>query len=120
MRLLLLSAAVLGIAAPALAETPPGPPQAMRPPERETLAEMQARVGQMFDRFDTDHDGVVTKDQLQALRGGRMLERADANEDGQITRDEVGAAATAMFQRLDADGDGVVTAEERPRMRPGG
>ncbi len=130
MRLLLLSAAVVCIAAPTMAqsgfpEPPPGmsdarPRQMPPPPDRETLAEMQARMGQMFDRFDTDHDGVVTRDQLQNARGGRMLERADADEDGRVTREELGVAVTALFRQMDKDGDGVVTAAERPRMRPGG
>lgn len=113
-------------ATPVLAQDFPEPPtprmggQGMRPPERETLAEMQARLEQLFDRLDTDGDDVVTMAELQRAPGGRMLMQADANGDGDLTRDELREGGAALFKTMDVNGDGVVTADERPRRRRGG
>jgi len=45
-------------------------------------------------------------------RAEMMFERFDLNADGQVTRDEVTAAAAQHFADADADGDGQLTAEE--------
>lgn len=88
---------------------------AMRPPPRETLAQMQARMTQMFDRLDANDDGVVDANELANARGGRMLARLDANGDGRVTRDEFTVGIDAQFKTLDKNGDGVVTQDERPQ-----
>lgn len=124
MRCLLISAFALAVAGPALAQSdfPETSPQTSGPamggmhvPERETLAEMQGRLGQMFDRVDANHDGVIDASELSNARGGRMLSRADANGDGRITREEVTTGAEALFKAMDKNGDGVLTPDERPR-----
>ena len=128
MRVLLISAFALAAAGPALAqsdfpEPPPqmsgqmsGPPMGgMRPPERETLAQTQARTAQMFDRVDANHDGVIDAGELAQARGGRMLARLDGDGDGRITREEMTAGVEAAFKAMDRNGDGVVTADERPQ-----
>lgn len=132
MRILLITAFALAAAGPALAQSdfpePPqmaGPPMGggqgggqwggMRPPERETLAQFQARMGQLFERLDANHDGVVDATELANGRGGRMLTRFDADNDGRITRAEFDAGVQAEFKTLDKNGDGVVTADERPQ-----
>lgn len=129
MRRLLITAFALAAAGPALAQSdfpePPmpqmsGPPMdgqmgGMRPPERESLAQMQARMTQMFDRLDVNEDGVVDANELANARGGRMLERFDANADGRITREEFDVGLAAAFKAMDKNGDGVVTADERPQ-----
>ena len=104
--------AVLGVGV-----TPPPGGQALRPPERETLAEMRSRLEQVFDRLDTDNDEVVTTAELGDAPGRRMLMRADTNGDGDLTRDEMREGAIQMFKAMDRDGDGVVTADERPQRR---
>lgn len=115
-------------ATPALAQDFPEPPMpemsrpamggpGMRAPERETLAEMQARMEQVFDRLDTDNNEVVTSAELGRSPGGRMLMRADRNGDGDLTREEMREGTTALFATMDANGDGVVTADERPQRR---
>src|SRR5690606_38249921 len=116
MRLLLLPAllAVAG-AAPALAGEAAATQQGMRPPERENIAEMQARLEQVFDRLDADRDDVVTSAEIGAAPGGRLMMRADSDGDGRLTRDEMREGSTALFKAMDRDGDGVVTADERPR-----
>ena len=129
MRLVLISAFML-VAAPAFAQSdfPDGPPPSMsgppmggmRPPERETLADMKTRMSEMFDRIDANHDGAVDASEMSAGPGGRMLARADGDGNGRITRDEMNAAAEVMFKAMDKNGDGAVTADERPQrpMRP--
>ncbi|WCT73426.1 EF-hand domain-containing protein [Sphingomonas naphthae] len=54
--------------------------------------------------------------------GGRgmgmgMFDRMDTNEDGVVSLQEARNAAEAMFDRLDANKDGVVSPEERAAMR---
>ena len=131
MRTLLISAFTLAIAGPALAQSDfpepampqmsgpqmSGPPMGgqMRPPERETLAQMQARMTQMFDRLDANDDDVVDASELANARGGRMLTRFDANADGRITREEFDIGLAAAFKAMDKNGDGVGTADERPQ-----
>jgi hypothetical protein len=51
----------------------------------------------MFDRFDVDGDGVLSRDAIESRRGGGMGER--------------------MISRLDADGSGGVSAEEFEEAR---
>src|SRR6218665_1123055 len=101
MRLLVLPVVLVAVCAgSALAQDFPerpmpqmsGPPmggQGMRPPERENVAEMQARLEHVFDRRDTDKDDVVTTAELGDAPGGRMLMRADTDGDGRLTRDEM-------------------------------
>ncbi len=129
MRSFLIAAAVLSAAAPALAqsdfpEPPMGgqmsgpPPMGMRPPERETLADVKTRMGAMFDRVDANHDGAIDASELAASLGGRMLQRADGDGNGRITKAELEAGAEAMFKSMDKNGDGVITADERPQRPP--
>lgn len=127
---LIAAAAVLSAAGPALAQSdfpePPmggqmsGPPPmgGMRPPERETLADMKTRMGAMFDRVDANHDGAIDASELAASPGGRMLQRADGDGNGRITKAELEAGAEVMFKSMDKNGDGVITADERPQRPP--
>jgi hypothetical protein len=134
MRSLLISTLALVAAGPALAQSdfpePPmgeqmsGPPPmmgGMRPPERETLADMKARMVEMFDRIDANKDGAINASEMAGSPGGRMLSRADADGNGLITKAEMEGGADAMFKAMDKNGDGVVTADERPQppRRPG-
>ena len=134
MRTLIIAAFALAVAGPALAQSdapemsmpqmPDGQmsgPQSgprmggMRPPPRETLAQMQARMTQMYDRLDANHDGVVDAAELANARGGRMLARFDANGDGRVMREEFTVGLDAQFKAMDKNGDGVVTTDERPQ-----
>lgn len=108
-RLTLLAAAgavTLSLAAPAMAQ--PAPPQ---PPE-DPLA-----------RLDTDGDGAITKDEVEAVRQARFAE-ADTDGDGQLTRAELEAFGEmrretrkmrrrdAAFETMDANGDGTIGPDE--------
>ena len=120
-KLLLAGAAAASLAAgAALAKTAPATPaqpaKHQRVMKSETRADMQGRVAKMFARLDTNHDGFISKDEvdaLQAKRQQRMEQRAqrfdpskifarlDLNHDGKITSAE---AETARNQRIRAKG----------------
>lgn len=81
------------------------------------------RGAMLFERFDSDGDGRVTRDEVAAARTARQA-ALDADGDGFVSRDEMTAHAQAeasaraasragrMFDRLDADGDGRLGAAE--------
>jgi Ca2+-binding EF-hand superfamily protein len=81
--------------------------------------EFLARPNQMFDRLDTDRNGVISQAERDAMRAQRSARRErmnpDANGDGAVSREEFDAAGAAIFNRLDANGDGRVTQDEAPR-----
>jgi Ca2+-binding EF-hand superfamily protein len=68
----------------------------------------------MFDRMDTNRDGLIAKDEAEAARV-RLFDRLDANHDSFVTAAELGAARTAprraRFARI---------AELRANMLPSG
>jgi Ca2+-binding EF-hand superfamily protein len=96
----------------------------------------------MFDRLDTNHDGVISRQEFLAghkeiherrmvimrgadeHRGGmhmmggggfgeHLFAMADANHDGRVSLQEAEAAALAHFDRADLNHDGKLTPEER-------
>jgi Ca2+-binding EF-hand superfamily protein len=88
------------------------------------------RGGEFFrERFaeaDTNKDGAVTKEEIEAARAARF-KAADTDGDGKISRAEFDAEADrrekerrdAMFARLDDDKDGAVSLEEQSEFRHG-
>lgn len=76
----------------------------------------------LFERFDTDSDGRITRAEMLALREER-LNTLDADGDGFITAEEIEAAAAErartraarLLERRDADGDGRLSVEEMGR-----
>lgn len=73
----------------------------------------------LFQQFDANKDGSVTKAEVQQVQDGRLNEY-DANGDGELTLEEYAALWAAVrrdrmvdqFQRLDNDGDAIVTEAE--------
>lgn len=75
-----------------------------------------------FESLDTNGDGGITMEEMQAHRMDRFNE-GDANGDGVLDRDEMLAGAMkraearvdGMIERFDKDGDGMISAEEMPQ-----
>ena len=121
LKLLIVPAVALLIAAPALAapgDTPAAAPSTDRP--------SRGNAGIM--RYDTNKDGMVERTEWKAGQEARF-KRLDANNDGKLTQDELFARTpavgnsvlpsdrqverqSAFFQRIDTNKDGVVTLEE--------
>lgn len=78
---------------------------------------------EMFNRFDSDGDGQVSREDLDGLAESRFSE-ADANSDGFLSEEELRASAekrmseraermsARMLERLDENGDGQISLEE--------
>lgn len=77
-----------------------------------------------FEEVDTNGDGKITRDEMQAHAATRFGE-ADSDGDGAISRAEMLAKAMAraekrvdrMMGRMDADDDGKVSQAEMQQMR---
>ena len=104
-----LAALIAGTAAPA--GTSAKPPRA-RPnyfATNELRADVPEHVEKMFTRFDVNHDGFISKDEVAAAqaqfearaaksapkRASRLFDRLDTNHDGQITQAELDAVRAA-------------------------
>ena len=87
-----------------------------------TRAQAQQMADSMFQRFDTNHDGVVTRDEAQQAaaqfggRGQRMIDRVFGAAQS-LTLQQFEAQSLARFDRDDLNHDGVVTAGERQQAR---
>lgn len=46
--------------------------------------------GMMFQKMDTNHDGVISKEEHEEF-GEKMFEKADTNHDGELSKEEVAA-----------------------------
>lgn len=71
---------------------------------------------EMFTRLDTDSDGKVTLEEMQAMPappGGGEHGAGQAGQAGQA-----GPSAEEMFSEFDTDGDGVVSFAEFEARRP--
>lgn len=74
---------------------------------------------QMFDRFDGNGDGTITRDEVTTAIQ-QQIEAADTTGSGDLTLDEWKVAfadraqypQVRMFQRFDANGDGQITKDE--------
>jgi len=76
-----------------------------------------------FGTFDTNKDGKVTKDEVDAVRKASVAS-ADANNDGKLSADEIAAIeiarmtarandrAARMIVEMDTDGDGMLSVSE--------
>ena len=121
LKLLVIPAAALLLAAPALAA--PGDTPAPAP-----TTDRSSRSNSGLMRYDTNKDGVVDRAEWKAGQEARF-KQLDTNKDGKLTQDELFARTPAVgnsvlpsdrqverqsayFQRLDANKDGVVSLEE--------
>ena len=121
----LVCAAVIGAAMIATAAGA----QAARELTRQQAAEF---ADMMFQRFDLNHDGVITRDEAEQARAqltkgidGKGSERAEKRIDRifgtsqSLTKSQFESMALARFDKQDANHDGVVTSAEKEQARPG-
>src|SRR4051812_42210915 len=103
---MLLSAALLGLAAFAGAQPPgggkkdgPGKGGKDRPGKdgADRGADPKAFVDRMM-AFDKNKDGKLTRDEVTDERLLRLFDRADTNKDGEVTKDELEALAAKEMQ----------------------
>jgi hypothetical protein len=95
---ILMVSAAAGVALPALAQLAEGPV---------TRAEVEASVKERLGKFDTNNDGIVTRDEIAAFTKARMAARADdvfaamdTDKNGSISRAEFDAYNAKRGDRL--------------------
>lgn len=79
-----------------------------------TRAEVADHVAKMFARLDTNHDGYITKDEVEALHA-KMMAEMDKGGDMQKRMAEHGMTMGdrgAAFDRLDTNHDGNISRQE--------
>jgi EF hand domain-containing protein len=90
-----------------------------------TRQQAQQLADTMFQRFDLNHDGVVTVKEAEKAtasmgfggdRAGRMLDRVFGDAQS-MTLQQFEAQSLARFDREDLNHDGVVTPDERMQAR---
>ena len=89
-----------------------------------TRAQAQQRADMMFQRFDLNHDGTVTRQEAEQAAsqfgaGGRaekMIDRVFGATQS-LTLQQFEAASLTRFDRDDLNHDGVVTVAERQQVR---
>jgi Ca2+-binding EF-hand superfamily protein len=80
-----------------------------------TRSEMRTTEGERFDKIDTNHDGQLTADEIQAAHreaAAAHFAAKDTDKDGKLSRAEVAKMPDPMFARLDANHDGFLTPDE--------
>mgnify|MGYP001552053906 CR=1 FL=1 len=87
-----------------------------------TRQQAQQRADELFQRFDTNHDGTVTRQEAEQAasqlggHGSRMLDRVFGSAQS-LTLQQVEAQALARFDAQDLNHDGTVSSAERQQMR---
>ena len=87
-----------------------------------TRAQAQQRADMIFQRFDTNHDGTITRQEAEQAaaqfgeRGQRMVNRIFRDTQS-ITLQQFEAQQLAQFDRDDLNHDGIVTVAERQQVR---
>ena len=108
--------------APGVAPAPMTPPTPGTPHVRVmfnsdhdmTRAEVADHVGKMFAKLDTNHDGFITKDEVEAMHA-KMMSAMDKVGDVQKRLAERGVMMgdrATVFDRLDTNHDGNISRQE--------
>ena len=99
---LALSGAALVAVAPAIAQTAqPAPASAhgAQAPKVETRADVQSRIAAHFARFDTNRDGLISREEAQAEPAVRdAWSRLDAKNAGKVSRADFDRYAASQPQ----------------------
>jgi hypothetical protein len=113
-----LAIVAVAVSTPALAQMPQGG----RMMQDMTRAQAQQMADSMFQRFDLNHDGTITRqeaDQAAAQFGGRgqrMVDRVFGTAQS-LTLQQFEAQSLERFDRDDLNHDGTVTTAERQQVR---
>ncbi len=67
----------------------------------DSTAHAQAKADYYFDKIDTNHDGVISKDEHDKFSSD-MFSKADTNNDGVISKDEMVAAKKKEMSEMHA------------------
>ena len=91
-----------------------------------TMQELAAMGAARFDAADSDGNGVLSAEEIQARaqeqvakRVAGMIQRFDQDGDGALSRDEMPGPRRAgrMFERFDQDGSGGISEQEFTEAR---
>ncbi|HUQ04261.1 MAG TPA: hypothetical protein VM261_17300 [Kofleriaceae bacterium] len=117
-----------GDLAPGESDKPGRPWADGRHPDREQMKAMRdERRKQALDTFDADKNGELDDTEREAMHEARtadMVARMDSNADGKLTKEEVEASMSSRrrpppdFDQIDTNHDGFVTVEELSAARP--
>lgn len=126
MKRLLLAAGLFSVASVAQAQMAPGASYDLNGDGKVTAAEFKTvQTGVTLKRVDTNRDGKIAKDELQAVAGGgarggmaaMMFSRRDTDKDGFISRAEMEVAAQGRFEKADSNKDGWLNKDEIESLR---
>ena len=119
MKMILLGAAALAAAVPAIAQMQPATPapKAMPPmaEKSHTRDQVVAKVREHFAKMDANRDGFVGTDEMQAMRGQhkQKMGAMDGRRGDRMAMKDPGAA----FDRIDANRDGMISRDEFAKGR---
>lgn len=99
-------------------------------PREISRQQAQEFAGAMFQRFDLNHDGVITRDEAEQARAQltqgsegkrsakseKMIDRLFGTSQS-VSKAQFESMALARFDRQDANHDGVVTSAEKDQAR---
>ena len=128
---------VAAVAAAMGASQPAPPAHSFAKQPNLTREQVRERADELFDRFDLNHDGFVTRSEAQMLGTKLMLLRAATGRDqapgigghtlrflkrrfaglDAVTKPQFEAAFLAHFDEMDVNHDGILTAAERDKAR---
>jgi hypothetical protein len=127
-----IALAAASVSSAACAQARAGDRAAAQQPDL-TREEARARADQLFQQFDLNHDGIVTRAEAEQMGQQLMMQRARTGQNAApgigghtlrflkqtfattqaVTMQQFEAAMLAHFDQMDINQDGVLTAQER-------
>lgn len=82
-----------------------------------TRAEVGEHVRKLFARFDANHDGFITREEIESIGQGMMAMHGDLQQRHAGHENVMGDRA-ALFDRLDTNHDGTISRQEFMTSQP--